>query len=320
MNQDKLKNITNKLGYVATEIEALKLEASGREYYRLHLNNKESLVLCYLDPALGSHNKFVRLSEFLQRENIPSPKIISYDPEVGVTVQQDLGDEALIDIDMSKEANLDVLDDAISILPKLQQAMIPQLSSLDSSLLSNQMDMMKEFFLDRFLKISLESELDDLRDEALEKLEDQPWMNCHFDFERRNLHYNKDKQLCVIDFQDLTHGPIGIDLAGIFIDHYYPIHKKEILNKLDLYNKISNLDVSSLDTYEWLRWGGIQRGMRILGTLPYIYFNSGRSYRLKDLPQILDNFIEILPNHYASLKSELRNNVKPEMVNRINKL
>jgi hypothetical protein len=27
-----------------------------------------------------------------------------------------------------------------------------------------------------------------------------------------------------------------------------------------------------------------------------------------------------LPNHYASLKSELRNNVKPEMVNRINKL
>ena len=48
----------------------------------------------------------------------------------------------------------------------------------------------------------------------------------------RNLHYNKDKQLCIIDFQDLTHGPIGIDLAGIFIDHYYPIHKKEILNKL----------------------------------------------------------------------------------------
>ena len=113
MNQDKLKNITNKLGYDATEIEALKLEASGREYYRLHLNNKESLVLCYLDPALGSHKKFVRLSEFLQRENIPSPKIISHDLEIGITVQQDLGDEALIDIDMSKEASLDVLDDAI---------------------------------------------------------------------------------------------------------------------------------------------------------------------------------------------------------------
>ena len=240
MNQNKLKNIANKLGYDAIEIEALKLEASGREYYRLYFNNNESLVLCYLDPASGSHKKFVRLSEFLQRENIPSPKIISHDLEAGVTVQQDLGDEALIDIDMSKENNLDVLDDAISILPKLQQAMIPQLSSLDSSSLSNQMDMMKDFFLDRFLKISLESELNKLRDEALERLEEQPWMNCHFDFERRNLHYNKDKQLCVIDFQDLTHGPIGIDLAGIFIDHYYPIHKKEILNKLDLYNKLSN--------------------------------------------------------------------------------
>jgi len=41
LNQNKLKNIANKLGYDAIEIEALKLEASGREYYRLYFNNNE---------------------------------------------------------------------------------------------------------------------------------------------------------------------------------------------------------------------------------------------------------------------------------------
>ena len=98
------------------------------------------------------------------------------------------------------------------------------------------------------------------------------------------------------------------------------MQKKEVLNKLDFYKKELDLDVDSNDIYEWLRWGGIQRGMRILGTLPYIYFNSGRSYRLKDLPQILDNFINLIPNSYDILKKELEENVKTKMINRLDKL
>ena len=320
MNQENLKDLVKQLGLNAVEITSLKLEASGREYYRLHFSDSESLVLCYLDPVSGSHEKFVMLSEFLQRSNIPSPKILTYDAAIGVTIQEDLGDTSLLDFDMSQKGNLLKLDEAISILAKLQQAMIPQLPSLDTSSLSIQMNMMKEVFLNSFLDISLNFEIDRLRDEAIEKLQEQPWMNCHFDFERRNLHFNKDNQLCIIDFQDLTHGPIGIDLAGRLIDHYQPLQKKEVLNKLDFYKKELDLDVDSNDIYEWLRWGGIQRGMRILGTLPYIYFNSGRSYRLKDLPQILDNFINLIPNSYDILKKELEENVKTKMINRLDKL
>ena len=30
-----------------------------------------------------------------------------------------------------------------------------------------------------------------------------------------------DEEIILLDFQDLGFGPIGIDLAGILIDHYY---------------------------------------------------------------------------------------------------
>ena len=106
MNQENLKDLVKQLGLNAVEITSLKLEASGREYYRLHFSDSESLVLCYLDPVSGSHEKFVMLSEFLQRSNIPSPKILTYDAAIGVTIQEDLGDTSLLDFDMSQKGNL----------------------------------------------------------------------------------------------------------------------------------------------------------------------------------------------------------------------
>ena len=60
---------------------------------------------------------------------------------------------------------------------------------------------------------------------------DQQWTNCHFDFERRNIQVIDNSELVLLDFQDLCHGPIGIDLAGILIDHYIPF-KIDTLKKL----------------------------------------------------------------------------------------
>ena len=59
---------------------------------------------------------------------------------------------------------------------------------------------------------------------------DQQWTNCHFDFERRNIHLLDNGDLALIDFQDMCFGPIGIDLAGILIDHYIPC-KIDILKR-----------------------------------------------------------------------------------------
>ncbi len=86
-------------------------------------------------------------------------------------------------------------------------------------------------------------------------LNNQPWMNCHFDYERRNLILDSNENIAVIDFQDLCIGPIGIDLAGILIDHYCSYPKQLIEDSLSHYVSIMELNVSSDEALEWVRLG-----------------------------------------------------------------
>ena len=311
--------LANQLGYDPSDISPLKLEASGRVYYRLYLQNNETVILCYLDPLQGDQISFVHTSEYLAKSGILCPRVLNHDGKIGVTIQQDIGDTSLIDIDIEKDNGGLLLDETVRLLSKLHLAQIPQLPTLTLNDLSAQMQMMEEMFLNNFLDITLSSQLSDIEQQSLENLSQQPWMNCHFDFERRNLHVIKN-DICVIDFQDLCHGPIGIDLAGIFIDHYKTYPNEIILKQLKRYNEFMKLDVHALDTFEWLRWGAIQRGMRILGTLSKLYIETKRSFRLKDLSQILDNFINLIPEENHTCRTLLIEKVRPALRKRMNEV
>ena len=101
-----------------------------------------------------------------------------------------------------------------------------------------------------------------------------------FDFERRNLIVSEDKTISVIDFQDLCIGPIGIDLAGILLDHYLPFDKVFVKDSLEFYKNRSSLTLNNNELFECFRWGGIQRNMRILGTLSRLYLENDRALGL----------------------------------------
>ena len=50
-----------------------------------------------------------------------------------------------------------------------------------------------------------------------------------------------------------------------------------------------NYDISAEDVYRSTLWGGLQRNLRIMGTLTELYVNFKRSFRMNDLPQIVSN-------------------------------
>jgi aminoglycoside/choline kinase family phosphotransferase len=82
-----------------------------------------------------------------------------------------------------------------------------------------------------------------------------------------------------------------------------------------------NINVSIIEAFEWVRWGAIQRNMRILGTLTKLYTNDSRAFRLKDLPAILDNLIELIPqNEFLNLRDSLLYEVKPKLLSELNKI
>lgn len=306
MIDSEVIQIAHECGFQISSVQPLKLEASGREYYRVIDQTGKSFVLCYLNPAMGTHAKFEHVSKFFHDHSIRCPSIIYSNIALGVNIQEDLGDSSLIDLDLLSNENSELLNKSLSILAKIQTANIPQIPKLDQDSLLAQMNSFENIFIKDFLSIDPHGDISRLKNEAIEELLNQPWMNCHFDFERRNLLLLNDGEVGVVDYQDLCSGPVGIDLAGLFIDHYIKYSTKTITSSLVYYCQLLQIDPDPDSIFEWVRWGAIQRNMRILGTLSKIYLDTGRTFRLKDLKTILKNLIELIPDkNYKNLKDYL---------------
>jgi len=313
--------VSKECGFIVSKVHALKLEASGREYYRISEDSGETFVLCYLDPNLGSHSNFQHISKFLFDQNVRCPEIIFYDGSLGITIQEDLGDQSLIDLDVLNKKHNSLLQKSLGVLTKIQTANVPQIPKLNQDSLFEQMNMMENFFIKDFLSMDSHNDFKILKTLAIEELLNQPWMNCHFDFERRNLILLEDNEIAVVDYQDLCSGPVGIDLAGLLIDHYVKYPDQQIMESLASYSSLIEIDVSPEEIFEWVRWGAIQRNMRILGILSKIYIDTDRSFRLKDLPQILNNLIELIPDkNFTALKKYLNEEVHQNLLVRLDKI
>ena len=297
MKEEEVINLSLKCNFNATKALPLKLEASGREYWRV-LDKKDSLVLCYLNPSLGDHLDFLKISNLLNANNISTADVIHHNADIGVTLQKDLGDDDLLTI-FNEENKQDLLKRSLDLLAKIQGLPQEEIPKLTHDELVDQMHLFKDIFCINFLEVQPDNSIDDLILLATENIKQQPWVNCHFDFERRNLILHQN-QITVIDHQDMKIGPLGIDLSGILIDHYYPVNLIDINMMLDYFSKQIKSKHNSEELFNFLRWGSIQRNMRILGTLANIFIEHKRSFRLKDLPMILSNLECMIPDNHKS--------------------
>ena len=297
MKEEEVINLSSKCNFNATKALPLKLEASGREYWRV-LDKKDSLVLCYLNPSLGDHLDFLKISNLLNANNISTADVIYHNPDIGVTLQKDLGDDDLLTI-FNEENKQNLLKRSLDLLAKIQGLSQEEIPKLTHDELVDQMHLFKDIFCINFLEVQPDNSIDDLILLATENIKQQPWVNCHFDFERRNLILHQDK-ITVIDHQDMKIGPLGIDLSGILIDHYYPVNFADINILLDYFSKKIKSQHSPEELFNFLKWGSIQRNMRILGTLANLFTEHKRSFRLKDLPMILSNLECMIPDNHKS--------------------
>ena len=75
----------------------------------------------------------------------------------------------------------------------------------------------------------------------------------------------------------MNFGPIGIDLAGILVDHYIELDLKVLKKYTDIFAELSSYGLSPEETLESTCWGALQRNLRIMGTLTSLYLRSNRS-------------------------------------------
>ena len=351
MKDYEVIELAKKAGYEIEKVEAIVQEASQRQYYRIYskisasieterIDDPKIFILCYLDPKIGNQDKFVEINKIIHEQTINLvPKIYFYDKNLGITIQQDIGHDNIYRKYLAgsvrgrshviHKAALMISLDALRRMHEINFSGLKfsGLKRMKQRDLINQMKTFKTVYLDNFLGISSKElnlqtkNIDRLIEETICNLNEQPWVNCHTDFEGRNILITHDfdwtdRQTYIIDYQDMCIGPIGIDLAGVIFDHYWfngfdeNTLKKTVRTSV-LSNLLTRRKYNSVDdeVYEYARWGGIQRNMRILGTLSNLYIKEKRTFRLPDLILILSNLIKIIPDDHHDLKNFMKDRV-----------
>ena len=126
----------------------------------------------------------------------------------------------------------------------------------------------------------------------------------------------KDGNAGVLDFQDAVYGPIFLDPAALFKDLYLEI-KDEELNALqeEYLSRSDELGLTQVSAIKNPRKSldltGLQRQLRILGTLSRLHLRDGKSFRLPDLHKTL-NFVIETTTKYEEL-NEVSNYLKEKV-------
>ena len=91
----------------------------------------------------------------------------------------------------------------LSLLNDMHKAELNGIDSTFSIGLESHTKKFSKILCKEFLQIEIFDEFTDFLEEMRPELLNQQWGNCHFDFERRNIHEMINGELVLLDFQDL---------------------------------------------------------------------------------------------------------------------
>lgn len=312
----------------AETIVELREEASSRKYYRL-LVDGGSFIGVFSPPEKEPIKRFLDINKIFINQGISVPKILGFDAKKGFMLVEDFGD-SVFQYQLNSENASSLYTIAFNELILIQSIANQKIPSISKEEAFRQMSLFEEWFLITLLDIKISGSLKKLITKSynliLEDFFSQPQVICHFDFESRNLMVLKNGKAGVLDFQDAVKGPIFLDPAALIKDLYQDWSEEQIDMLLGIYlSKAQESGLVSLsDELKLQRWfdlAGLQRQLRILGTLSRLYLRDKKSFRLPDLEKTLLLCIRS-SSKYKDL-SQLANfldSLLPELNNRLNNI
>ncbi|RUM75699.1 MAG: aminoglycoside phosphotransferase [Sulfurovum sp.] len=293
------------IGWDDWHIEEASADASFRSYYRL-TKEHQSYILMDSSRMLESLPPFLDMHERLQSVNVRVPSLVEKNTTLGYLIIEDFGSKHYLDV--LNASNYRVLyQKAIDEIIKMQQADIKDLPLYDRDFLSFEMQLMQEWYLEKFLGQSLKEEEKNLLNTTFQYitnvvLEQPQGVFVHRDYHSRNLMLTKHDEIGIIDFQDARVGAITYDLVSLLKDCYIQWDTKEIEKLALYYRDKAVIDVDDATFIKWFDFMGLQRHIKILGIFARLYLRDGKDGYLKDIPLTL-NYIVKTASKYPQTKA-----------------
>ena len=320
-----------------TEIQALSGDASFRHYF-ISRTDEHTYVLVDAPPDKEDSRTFVQVAEMLQAAGINVPKIHQVNYEQGFMCLSFLGDTPLWEkLDaLNRNHHLveinSIYQNAFRILLKIQgikEGSDILLPLFDGTMLLAEMDLFREWFCEGIMDLELSASdnemLDQLFDTLIESALSQPQVFVHRDYHSRNLMYQADGNLGVLDFQDAVIGPVTYDLVSLIKDCYI-IWPKTLIRKWALqYANLAQTGgiINEFQGEEFLLcldMMGLQRHLKAIGIFSRLYLRDGKTAYLADIPRTLDYIKEVLSDYpeLYSMGKWFEEKIYPMAVTRLN--
>lgn len=278
------------------EFESLTADASTREYFRIGWNGKSAVACLYPDPFDPAKQSYLDVTQLFIAAGLPVADVFDVDGDLGVIVQEDLGDRILRNemIDGKRDRDYSV-DEAIKLIVRIQAATAKayEINSVASRLrfdtekLSWELGYFKTHYFETFLKQPLaQSDDESLTAEFLElsrELETHAAVICHRDFHAANLMVDPQGRLRIIDHQDARIGSVAYDLVSLLLDRVtepppddWLVVKRRIFLRQREEMGIEKIDAAAFDSEFKLQT--IQRCLKAAGTFSYQAAERGKTH------------------------------------------
>jgi len=281
--------------YKNYEIALASADASFRQYYRLTQGDE---TLIFMDSSLEKESlkPFLEITKRLLDVGVNAPQILAKNVAEGFLIIQDFGNTHYLNL-LNEQNFQELYLQAIDEILKMQKADASALPLYDKAFLHFEMDLMKEWYLQKKLKVSLNVASEKLIQNTLnvvsEVVLEQPKnLFVHRDFHSRNIMIQKSGAIGVIDYQDAMSGAITYDLVSLLKDCYIEFPRKDIEVLVLAFRDKLGLDVSDEQFIKWFDFMGLQRHIKVLGVFSRLHIRDGKDGYLKDIPLTLKYTIE----------------------------
>lgn len=287
----------------ALTLSPLTGDAGFRQYFRL--NTSPSLIAVSAPPDKENNPAFVSKSLAMATAGVAVPEVLAVDYQQGFMLQQDLGDELLLPL--LKDNSVDALyGSAEDMLLRIQQVSPDRTVFPDygRALLRQEMALFPQWFVGKLLGVTLNASDEQVLEQVFTLLEDsaleQPQVVVHRDYHSRNLLWQRDGRVGVIDFQDAVVGAFSYDLVSLLKDCYIRWPTALVRQRAErfLRARLEALSAGdSVDSRQLMRWFdlmGLQRHIKVLGIFARLYLRDGKAKYLDDLPLVLQYTLEVV--------------------------
>lgn len=284
----------------AFDINPASEDASFRRYFRVSFDGQTRIVMD-APPDKEDCGPFLDVARKLRECGLNVPHVLATDRSHGFLLLTDLGTELYLNA-LSPSNVAELYGDALDALLIMQaKAKTNSLAPYDKTLLHEEMELFRQWLVQKHLNISLREDENKMLDRTFFLLAEsaltQPTVFVHRDYHSRNLLHTSHNNPGIVDFQDAVVGPVTYDLISLLKDCYiaWPAHQVKAWI-LEYHTRALAAGIISLrDQSEFMRWVdlmGIQRHLKASGIFARLCHRDGKCGFLDDVPRTLGYVLE----------------------------